>query len=143
MYLNELSHRRFGFAISDVTVFELLCGATIEKENLAIETLNLFNRYDVSIETWIAASHLLTLYSDKKIPNEQISPGDSIIAATAILTGSLILTGNADDFPRPFFDAGEKRNFIYKNKKSKEVLQVIYLMVPDYEVITKLFDGRK
>lgn len=140
-YLRTLLESNFLFAISEISYFELFHGATQAQEKELENMLSIFVRYLVDLNALVAASRLGTLYKNLKIPDDQVSVGDKIIGATSILTGSLILTGNPNDFPRPFFLELEVKHIFYK-KKNRERMITIHLLRPDYIEIGKRFAER-
>lgn len=141
-YLAELLGRGFDMAISEVTIFELLSGAHIKQEQEGFETLKLFKTFQITSEVLVAASQLSTLYREEKIPQENsISLPDKIIASTTTLTGSLILTADVNDYPRPFFIEAEIK-YIFYFKNSKQEMLNIQLLRPDYTIINKRFNER-
>jgi predicted nucleic acid-binding protein len=120
-FLLDLIQRGFGLAISDISIFELLQDATIKKENEGVDTLKLFGRYNLLENTLIASAQISTLYKSDRC-HDGISVADKIIGATAILSGSLILTADINDYPRPFFNEVEEKLLIYrKNNKSNMI----------------------
>lgn len=144
-YLLELVERGFGLTISEVSYFELLSGTTIKQEKSAVDLLDKFNRYLIDLRVLIAASQLSTLYFHQcKLEDrspQNISFQDKIIAATAILTGSLILTANINDFPRPFFQEAEEKPIFYKHKNKTQML-VLQLLRPNQLVVQQRFHER-
>ncbi len=141
VYLVELMRRGFSLAISLISVYELLSGATEAKEKEGLSILNLFKNYQMDGNLLLAASQLSTLYEKEKVPSQNISVQDKIIAATAVLTGSLIITADINDFPRPFFDTVEEKLFYYQ-KKNKTNMRVIQLLRPNLLVINQRFSER-
>lgn len=140
-YLKDIGTRKFGLAISKFTVYELLQGASVTKEVRLATLLNRFRSFSVSHDTLVAAAQLKTLYNAEKIPDSQISDGDKIIAATAILTGSLIITADARDFPLPFFTQAEVRHLTF-SKSGRPVMIPTYILSPDMAVIKDRFSNR-
>lgn len=140
-FLLELTQRGFGLAISDISIYESLRERTVGQEVEIINTLKLFPNYLITNEVLIASSRLSTLYKNEGVPINQIEIPDKIIASTAILTNSLILTANINDFPRPFFSEAEKKYILYK-KRNKEQLLVVMLLQPDPVVIQDRFAKR-
>ncbi|MDP3982500.1 MAG: PIN domain-containing protein [bacterium] len=142
IYISELIERGFGLTISEITVYELLAGLSSEKEKQAIQTLEAFGRYKVEVDVFIGAAQLSTLYSmDKSVMDSGISTGDRIIAASAILTGSLILSSDVNDYPRPYFNEVEER-LIYFKKKDRQHMISTYLLAPNIPVINQKFNER-
>lgn len=144
-YLLDLVKRGFGLAISEISYFELLSGATIKQEKNAVDLLDKFTRYLVDLRVLVAASQLSTLYFHQCRSEERsvqdISLQDKVIASTAILTGSLILTANINDFPRPFFQEAEEKPIFYKHRNKMQML-VLQLLRPNQVVIQQRFQER-
>ena len=136
-YILELNSRAT-LRISLITIYECLRGLKLQDEAKPSEILSIFNPYDIEKTVLIAASRLQTFYfHDKTIAEGSISIEDKIIAATAILTGSYVLTANVNDFPRPYFKEIERKNIIY-TRKGKEILLHIQLLAPDIDYINKI-----
>jgi predicted nucleic acid-binding protein len=131
----------YGLAISDYTYYELFNESSVEKEVKMNQTLQVFTRYFVKKSYLIGAAHLACLYKEEGIPMTQINDGDRIIASTAVLTGSLILTTNARDFPPPFFKEIAREVIEYENK-GWPVFVPIYFMEPQGEYIDHLHNKR-
>lgn len=141
-YLKELISRGFGLSISAITQFEMLEGAPKEKEKDILAKLSLFKNYQIDFKVLVLSSWLSTLYNkESTIQNDQSSVADKIIASTAALTGSIILTADVNDFPRPFFKEVEEKLIIYK-EKNKTKLLVLQLLSPDKTVINYRFQSR-
>jgi len=140
-YLINLIGKGFGLAISDISVLELLQGANASQETEGLNVLKLFNRYNLQERILVAAAQLSTLYSQDKIYNDGISMADRIIASTVILTGSLVLTADINDYPRPFFDEAEEKLITYR-KKNKSNMIAVQLLRPDVIYINQRFSER-
>lgn len=132
-YIVEIAKQDYERAISDITAYEALQRCSKAKEKEVLKQMNLFTQLEVSKKVLVTTAWSADLYRGEKIPDSQISDCDKIIASTAILTGSLILTADGNDFPRPFFSEKEKRLVQYKDK-SRDLLNVIYLLEPDLDV---------
>lgn len=132
-YIVEIAKQGYERAISDITAYEALqrCSKTKEKE--VLKQMDVFTQLEVSKKVLVTTAWLADLYRGEKVPDSQISDCDKIIASTAILTGSFILTANGNDFPRPFFSEKEKRLIQYRDK-ARDLLNVIYLLEPDLDV---------
>jgi predicted nucleic acid-binding protein len=141
-YLSDLLKRGFGFAISDITIFELLKGASVKKENEMLQILNNFQRYYLTENVLTAASQIETLYKMESVDPKQMGYGDMFIAATSILTGSLILTANSRDFPSPFFQEVERLPLIYNERKNRARCILISILSPDINMINQRFSER-
>lgn len=140
-YLLELKARGFDFAISDITYYESICSAAAKQEEKITQALKLFQTFSLDSNLLLAAGQLYTLYAKEHLPYQKVSDGDVIIATTSIMTGSLILTANCNDFPSPFFKEGERKKITY-SKKKQDKLMVFLLLEPDFEVINHRFSNR-
>lgn len=141
-YISELINRGFGPAISDISISELLQDATVEQEKAGLSIIGLFNRYPLSESILIGAAQLSSLYKEAIETNIDISIGDKIIASTSVLSGSLILTADVNDYPRPFFWEAEEKWITYR-KKNKSNILVVQLLRPNIEYINQRFTNRK
>lgn len=112
----------FDLAISDITFYELIHGAPVKHEIALIQELSGVKRFYVTKKVLIAAAHLGSLYKEDKVCDSQINSGDKFIAATAIITNSVIFTANVRDFPPPFFHEIERRNLEYTSKQRPVLL---------------------
>lgn len=141
-YLMDFLDRGFGFAISDITIYELLKGANIKNEAEMLQVLNVFQRYYLTDNVLVAAAQLETLYRMDSIEPKQVESGDKFIAATAVLTGSLILTANSRDFPSPYFQESERKPIIYTEKRNRSKCILISVLTPDITIINQRFSER-
>lgn len=142
-YIIELQNRKFGLAISHISVFEILRNATIKQETEIFQILNIFYRYYLSEVVLIASARLSTLYREHCKLKGDIDYGDILIAATSILTNSLILTRNRKDFPFPFFIEAEVRTLHVSRSIGHTDGYTLCLLRPNYEAIYRLFTLRK
>lgn len=140
-FLNDFIEKGYTLAISEISIFELLRNLSKSKEEVAVNQLNIFEKYQVTSTTLTVASQLSTIYSQNNISPQQISIPDLVIAATAVLTNTMILTSDINDFPRPFFSEILEMQIFYK-KKSKTKLQVFQLLSPNLAVINAKFSER-
>jgi len=141
IYLNEVITTGYDLTISDITYFDLLPGIPRSKEKQLSETLDAFRKFPVTQSVCTASGQLCTIYRSEKSEFDHIEVPDKIIAATAVLTNSLILTVNSNDYPRPFFNEVHKK-LIYYKRKDKENMLCIYLLRPDVEHIMFRFNNR-
>jgi len=141
-YLNDLISRGFDFAFSDISSYELLRGLSIEREQKIIKLLSSYYRYYVTSEILIVSAQLDNLMKMEKIEVNKIDHGDKIIATTAILTGSLLLTANVRDFPWPFFHEVEYRPIFYQDGDKKTKCHAVSLLRPDFDLIKRHFEER-
>lgn len=140
-YMGNLLQRKFVFGISSFCIFELLDGATKNKETELLKAVNIFVRFDVSQEVLLTSARLSSLYRQEKAEYQHIGDGDKILAATSLLTNSLILTANMRDFPRPFFIEEEVKHMLYKEGHNEKVLS-FYLLKADIEGTLYRFERR-
>lgn len=140
-YLASLIKKGFSLAISDISIQELLTNATIKQEKEGLALLSNFKNYQLESNILVSASQLSTLYNQGKIPNQNISIPDKIIASTAILSGSLIMTADVNDFPRPFFLEAEEKLFFYKHR-NKTNMRVVQMLKPNMATIIQRFSER-
>lgn len=141
-YLLELFQRGFGFAISDITIYELLKGANVKNEAEMLRILNIFQRYYLTDNVLIASAQLETIYKIENIEPKQIENGDKFIGATAILTGSLILTSNSRDFPWPYFQELERKPLVYNEKRNRSKCILASVLSPDIAMVNRRFSER-
>ena len=130
--LREAQVAGYDFAISDFTFFELLDGASLEKEKQRIAALGGLSRYFVKKDILIVAAHLGCLYQQD---SAHADIGDKIIAATSILFNSIIYTTNGRDYPRPFFNEIAKRYLKKHSKNGIETTIASYFLIPDQSYI--------
>src|SRR3989344_2019823 len=131
-YLSDLVKRNGTFVISDFTCFELVRGANLSTENEVFPILNLVTRLLITTQVLFASARLETLYKLEDIQPSTIEIGDKIIAATAILNSSFILTANGRDFPWPYFIEVERRIIEYKDKNKRTKCIPVSLLIPDF-----------
>ena len=141
-YLLELSNRKFGLAISTVTAYEILKGVDISKEQEVLKVIEVFLNYEVDRGVLVAAARLDSIYSLENIHTKEVDDCDKFIAATALLTGSVILTTNARDFPWPIFREVERKYIEFDvNKKWKKSV-AISLLEPDWNIVKMRLEDR-
>lgn len=140
-YLTSLVDQKHIFAISQISISELLANMNVTQEKEGIEKLNIFTQYLVDSSTLHASARLSTVYKLENINENQISVGDKIIASTAILTDSMILTSNVNDFPRPFFRTVDEKLIFFTKKNSKKMI-VFQLLRPNYDILNQKFAER-
>lgn len=138
VYLLDLIARGFGLAFSDISIVELLQDANVKQETEGVKTLQSFIRYNLEENILVAAAQVSTLYKQDKICNDNISIADKMIGATAVLSGSLILTADINDYPRPFFVEAEEKLITYR-KKNKTNMISIQLLRPNMTYINQRF----
>lgn len=141
-YLVELQNKYVkSLAISQITIFELLDGIPVAKESKARETLSNFTRLLITEDILLIASNLSSLYKQEKIPVDQISVCDKLIAASAVLNSCYILTGDGNDYPRPFFVEVETKP-VYYTKGNKLNMQYLFLLEVNPAILLQRDDER-
>lgn len=140
-YLSEIIEAGYKLAISDFVIFESFARIPKSKENQLISTLETLARFEVNWQVLLAAGQITTIYSVEKAEYNHITQGDKVIAATAVLNNSPILTADCNDFPRPFFTELHKK-FIFYKEKNRDKLLVAYLLAPDLELINIRHNNR-
>lgn len=140
-YIQEIIKSGYTLSISDFSIFELLSGAPRKNEAQLSALLDSLPRFAVDWQNCLTAAQISTVYRIEKSEFSSIEAGDKIIAATAILSNSIVLTANSNDFPRPFFKEFHKK-FIYYKKKNKDQMISLYLLQPDLEQISFRFNNR-
>ena len=113
----------------------------MEQEKISSSTLSLFNRYPLNEDILIAGAQISTLYKIDNTKNNSISLPDKIIASASVLSGSLILTADVNDYPRLFFSEAEEKWILYR-KNNKNNILVIQLLRPNTEYIKQKFSER-
>lgn len=140
-YIIDLGKRGFNFAISNITLYEILRGLKAENEAKVVKLLSEIFRYNITDEVLIASARLDNVFKMEHIEINSIDHGDKIISATAILTGSLILTANVRDFPWPYFHEIETKPIFYQSGH-KTKCHVLALITPDFDHILRRFNER-
>lgn len=114
--IRDLIETGFNIRVSEISYFELLKMFPRSDLDYVIKALEMLPAYEVTLGVLEKASDLYRLCLDKGIPKDQIDTEDYIIGATATLTGSLIYTGDLNDYPRPYFREKGEKVFTYKVK---------------------------
>lgn len=91
--------------------------------------------------SYISILELLADATIKQEQNEDISLADKVITATSILSGSLVLTADVNDFPRPFFSEAEEKLIEYR-KKNKTNMISLQILRPNIVYINQRFSER-
>jgi predicted nucleic acid-binding protein len=129
------------FVISDFAIYELLRGATLQKEKEASESVGRFERHNITPDVLLAAAWLDTIYRMEKV-EAGISDGDEILAATAILTTHAVITRDYSGFPSPFFKEVHREVIVYERKHRPQSVAVLFLE-PDLDFISGKFKERR
>lgn len=131
----------YGMAISDYTHYEILRSAKKSVADKARQIIGGIYAYAITREVLLFAAELYGYYkaSSGEIISA-ISDGDIIIASTAIITDSLLLTGNRIHFPPPFFKE-EARWRADKKQGVKMKSKYFYLLSADKKAIEAAQQG--
>lgn len=131
-------------AISLITAFELTDQSTFEKEVARERQLSDIKKFNVSIKVIRLAGRLGCFYKECNIAPNQIEGPDKIIAATAVVTGSIIFTTNPSDYPAPFFKEvlNYRKVIEHTGKSGYPVFTPVYLFSPEPQIIGKYWDRR-
>lgn len=138
-HMKEAIDAGYSLSISEFTLFETIDGATTKKERERLEAIGSLKRFRVNKSTLFTAAHLGCLYQDDKHTISDV--GDKIIAATALLTNSMIYTFNARDFPVPFFTIEAERVVRYKNNGVGSFL-ACHFIKPNTQLILEKYKYR-
>jgi len=82
----------------------------------------------------ITAGRLQNIYRVYGIEEGRISLADRIIASTAFVTSSDIVTSDVNDFPRPVFKESHEELFFYR-RKNKTNVQVVQVLSPNFDLM--------
>ncbi len=154
-YLNEKTYRESvieyllelikvgytNFAVSEITIFEILSEAPKKKERELATLLDQFSRFPTDWTTCLTGAQVATAYKCKKDEYKYIETGDKSIAANSILSGAPILTANSNDFPRPFFVERHKKQIFFKDRNKDKMIS-LYLLSPDLTEFNFTYDNR-
>ena len=136
--ITTLQEKDFDLGISQFTRFEILKKASPpQKQKEMIELLDKFKSFTVTDEVLIISGILNTFYKSENIQRE-IDDGDLIIATTAILNQSLILTTNRIDFPTVFFEEVTVNPILYQKIPGLTRALAVYLLKPKSDLVEKL-----
>ncbi len=132
--LEALSYR-YNLTISSFTVYEMFHGLWGKKAIVIKELLKQYKWHQVSDNTLLVASGVGGLYHEENV--DYMSPGDKIIAATAILEKGFVLTENHRDFPHPFFLTEQSIPVIYMTNAKFQKTIDLALYKPDIVLINR------
>jgi len=136
-YIAELITRGFTFAISNITVYELLKGATQRTEAKMVSLLDEFYKFEIDESVLQYAAKLESVYKLEDIYPNEIEDGDKIIVVTALLSSGIILAANAMDFPVPFFKEVERQFITFEYGRERTRTIVVYLLQPQLDITEK------
>ena len=129
-------------AFSEMTLFEALTNAN-PKDIIEIEkTTKKLDNFAINTLVLRMGALLHNCYKQEGIlqRNSDIDMGDRIIAATAILQGAQIFTGNARDFPWPFFIDNQTIDAPFTSKNSNNQLFPLAIKQPNIPILQSYFD---
>lgn len=139
--LREAVALGYGIAISDITLFEVVNGTSVDTEIKMEQTLGGVERFYIKKDILLGAAHLGGIYKAHGLPLDQFGTEDQIIAATAIARNALVFTKNGRDFPPPMFKELDRRMIEYKSKEYP-VCVPVYFMEPQIEYIVAHYATR-
>jgi predicted nucleic acid-binding protein len=131
----------YRFIITGFTKYELL--RTSDKshkqeiEDYLTQNMATVDLSDVLINF---SSRVYYLYVKHPGLNIRLSDGDVINAAFAMAKDCPILTIDNTDYPRMLFAEKSRHKVVYTSKRSKEVNDTLYLLVPDMDKIRECFE---
>ncbi len=128
-------------SISEYAIYELLRGANKIIESKRRKVLTQFKRHKIDTIVLSTSALLATLYNENGLGGKTFSDGDQILASTAILTNSIILTADGRDYPLPFFK--EVKRWALEYTKTRKSPCILYALEPDYNILKISNDNRK
>lgn len=137
-HLSDLESEGVTFSISEITIYELLCGTNSTQRVNGRAILQQFTRYGINQDILSFCSYLQTWYRQNLTHYQSISTADIIIAATAMFISSGILTADCNDFPRPFFSEERILTMEYRHKNKMRMIP-LYVLLPNEEVISTYY----
>ncbi len=134
-YIADLVSRGFEYAISTITIYELLKGANKRTKEKVVKLLRQFTKFELPENVLQTAAELESVYKIDEIQPKEIDDADKIIGATALLSYGLILTANARDFPAPYFKEIERKFITFEEKRERTKTIVVYILRPEAAII--------
>jgi len=131
---DSLKKQRYELAISEIVIVESLHGFYGRQYEKAYIHLSKFIKKIVSENVLLSAAQIGGLYKDEGF--QDIEMIDKIIAATAFLEKSLILTRNHKHFPPPFFECIQWFQAVFKTGSYLNTIDVC-LYEPRYKLIAR------
>lgn len=137
--LEDLTKEKNELYITDWTYYELMRGATERKSKHVESQLGNFPKIPLSEERVQRATKLYTAYSNDKNAKAILSS----ISDIDILNGALIctkqkpilLTGDFNDFPRPFFREIEIVPIEYERGRGNKCCQYYYFLEANLDLV--------
>ena len=135
--LRKLS-KSYAIGISEFTKFEIYRGLNPQRVQGTKKLVDSFKSTEVDKSVIKIAAALFSLY--KATPPlrghySDIKDGDYILAASAFVFNSFLLSSDYDDFPRPFFNEKNKHSVEYLAKKGRGTQKIyVYELEPDIKV---------
>ncbi len=140
-YLQNLQKDHYELIISQFSIHEVLKQSQPKNESKLIQLLNLFKTLEVTRDILILSGLINTFYKLES-KDRKIEDGDLIIAATAFLNNSLILTANRNDYPTTFFEELQVKPILYQEIPGLTRTLTIYLLKPKSDLILKMVQDR-
>lgn len=140
-YLSDLQKDRHELIISQFSLYEILKQSKPKNESKLIQLLNLFRSLEVIKDVLVLSALLSTFYKSES-KDRKIEDGDIIIAATAFLNNSLILTANRNDYPLTFFEEIKIKPILYQEIPGLTKTLTVYLLKPKSDLILKMVQDK-
>lgn len=139
--LFEELERQYIFTVSGFTRFELMRSSDKAHRNAVANYISQeMVSVDLSRVLMDFSARVYYLYSKHPVTKgKNITEGDIINAALAIIKGCPVLTHDGSDYPAPFFRELIRRPITLKSAKNKDVIEMVYLLEPDMEHIKYCF----
>lgn len=136
-YLQSVIKRGAELVISEISVYELIKGANPNKRTLVFKTIKDYKRLEITQEILLFAALFEKIYKlqkDLEIVKREFNDIDKIIAATSFHENAFLMTGDTNDFPRPFFKELIWKSIEYK-RRNKPITNHICVLRPEFEII--------
>lgn len=130
--LAELS-KQYELSISKITIQEIISKGTKDISEIVEILFKTFRKFDIDDNVLIFGG-LMNCVGIK-------GQFDSIIASTAFLNNSCILTANQKDFPEPCFKEIKCWSINYKDNGNRTAHLMIHLLTIDINKTTDKFNG--
>lgn len=134
-YLDSFVDSGKTLKVSETSIMEILSGYSVKQEKEVFDVLARFPKQAVSEEILVTAGRLQNIYRTYGIEDTRISLADRIIASTAYVTGSDLITADVNDFPRPVFKEKHEELFYYR-RRNKTNIQVVQVLSPNIDLMT-------
>lgn len=127
-------------AISRITRYEILRNDS-KDESALLKLLNLFETYEVNEKVLVFSAFMYSFFKEKD-KDKKLDDPDVIIATTAFLNNSQILTTNSQDFHFPYFEEIEVTPILYSFKPGKTNCLLLSLLKPNISLLLQKIGSR-